>query len=113
MAYDKFLTQRFRDGLGNISGVTEKKMMGGVCFMINGNMIGGCDRQIDGSARYMFRVGKSNQAEALTRPGATQTINGTKRIGGFIYVGGESCNDDQLKSWIALAMSFVGSLPPV
>lgn len=42
-----------RAALAGVSGVVEKRMMGGVCFLVNGNMLGGADK-----GRYMFRVGK-------------------------------------------------------
>ncbi len=112
MAYDEELAQRFRGALEAIPNITEKKMMGGVCFMTSGNMIGGCDRQKDGSGRFMFRVGKENEAEALSRPGAIPLVNGTKRMGGLVFVDEDYCQDEQLREWVDLAMSFVGTLPP-
>ena len=71
MAYDEDLTDRFRDTLGRRIGISEKRMMGGACFFLSGNMIGGADRTKDGVGRFMFRVGKDNETEALSRDGAT------------------------------------------
>ena len=45
MAYDELLAERLRDAIGDQSNVSEKRMMGGVCFLIDGNMLGGADRQ--------------------------------------------------------------------
>lgn len=111
MAYDEELTGRFRATLNGLEGVVEKRMMGGVCFMVNGNMLGGADRQKDGKRRFMFRVGKENQADALKRPGAEVMEMGGKRMAGFIFVDAESCDDRRLKSWIDLSLIYVAALP--
>lgn len=111
MAYDEHLTNRFRLALEKLERVSERRMMGGVCFMVNGNMLGGADRQKDGKRRFMFRIGKDNQAKALERPGAEIMEMGGKRMGGFCFVDAESCDDQALKSWIELALPFVQKLP--
>jgi len=87
-------------------------MMGGVCFLKNGNMIGGADRQKDGSGRFMFRVGKENEEQALARKGASVMEQGGRRMSGLIFVNEDDCNDKDLKEWVALALSFVSKLPP-
>ncbi len=112
MAYDEELTDRFRNAIDGMVGLSEKRMMGGVCFMLDGNMLGGADRQKTGLGRFMFRVGKDNEAEALLRPGATIMEQGGRRMTGLIFVDEDECNDEQLSNWIALALTFVGKLPP-
>lgn len=94
-----------------LEGVTEKRMMGGLCLLVHGNMLGGVDRTKDGRDRFMFRVGKENEAEALSRPGASIVDMGGRRLGGFIFVDAAACRGARLKSWIALALSYVGKLP--
>ncbi len=112
MAYDEDLASRFRDALTGNAGISEKRMMGGVCFLITGNMIGGADRTKQGKRRFMFRVGKDNEAEALSRPGAKIMQQGGRRMGGFIFVDEAECDDEALQSWAELALSYAGSLPP-
>jgi len=112
MAADEALSQRFRDALGGMAGVAEKRMMGGTCFLLNGNMLGGADRTKDGRGRFMFRVGKENEAEALKRPRAIAMVQGGRRMGGLIFVDESACDETGLREWIALALSFVGQLPP-
>ena len=112
MVYDETLTKRFRKALGRTRGVTEKRMMGGICFMINGNMLGAADRTKQGLGRFMFRVGKDNEAEALSRPGSYIMEQGGRRMGGFIFVNEDDCDDQQLKGWIQLAKKFAKTLPP-
>ncbi|MCK0069227.1 TfoX/Sxy family protein [Kordiimonas laminariae] len=113
MAYDEYLTDRFRECLEGIMDISEKRMMGGVCFLINGNMIGGADRTKSGEGRFMFRVGKENETEALTREGATIMEQGGRRMSGLIFVAEDACEEDEiLQDWVSLALSFVSTLPP-
>lgn len=112
MAYDEELADRFRGVLAGMDGISERRMMGGLCLMLNGNMIGGCDRTKDGVRRFMFRVGKENAAEALSRPGAEQMEMGGRTMRGFVFVGENACGEKALKDWIALSLSFVSTLPP-
>jgi len=111
MAHDELLAARLRDAIGDQS-VIEKRMMGGACFMVDGHMLGGADRQKDGACRFMFRVGKDNEAEALARPGAIPLEQGGRRMGGMVFADEAACDDDALKDWVALALSFIGTLPP-
>ncbi len=112
MAYDEGLADRFRQALDGLPGVSEKRMMGGVCFLLDGNMIGGADRSKDGVGRFMFRVGKDNEAEALSRPGAEVMNQGGRRMTGLVFVGEEACDDARLKDWVSLTLSFTTTLPP-
>lgn len=111
MAYDEELSDRFRSALEGHEGISEKLMMGGVCFLLDGNMIGGASRKKDGTRLFMFRVGKDNEAEALTRTGAVIVEMGGRRKGGMIWVDEEACDKDAMKGWVSLALSFVSTLP--
>ena len=113
MAHDEQLTDRFRACLEGIIDVSEKRMMGGVCFLLNGNMIGGADRTKSGEGRFMFRVGKENEAEALAKEGAIVMEQGGRRMSGLIFVAEEACEEDMvLQEWVSFALSFVSTLPP-
>jgi len=112
MASDDALTQRFYKALGESKGVTEKRMMGGICFMLNGNMVGGADRHAKtGYGRFMFRVGKPNESEALSFPGTEIVEQGGRRMGGMIFVDADNCSDTDLKSLATLALRFAKTLP--
>lgn len=113
MACDDQLTARFRDALKGIAGIEEKRMLGGMCFMLNGNMLGGADREKHSNkGRFMLRVGKQNEAAALARPGSRIMEQGGRRMGGLIFVDEQFCNKEALRNWIELAIVFVGKLPP-
>lgn len=113
MAVDEALTARMRDALDGLGGVSEKKMMGGICFLLDGNMIGGAHRdKKTGEGLFMFRVGKENEAAGQAMPGARPMDFTGRKMSGFFFVSEEDASDQVLADWVALALSFVGSLPP-
>ena len=112
MAIDESLNERFRKATAKLEGMSETKMMGGTCFMLKGNMLGGADQPKQGPARFMFRVGKDSQADALSRDGAIPFEPGGRRMGGIVFVDASLCDTPALNSWIKLALSFVGTLKP-
>ena len=112
MAQDDKLTQRFYEALGRRDGISERNMMGGVCFVLNGNMIGGADRHAQTHfGRFMFRVGKARQAQALTIAGTAVFEQGGRLMGGMIFMGADTCRDADLKLLASLALEFVETLP--
>ena len=111
MAYDEAIAQRLRDGLRDINGVSEKRMMGGLCLLLNGNMLGGIDRTKAGRDRFMFRVGKENEAKALRRQGASIVEMGGKKMGGLVFVDAAACDRAALKEWLSMTLEFVARLP--
>jgi TfoX/Sxy family transcriptional regulator of competence genes len=107
MAYDEGLVQIFRDDLADHSGIDEKKMFGGICFMYHGNML--CGIHKDGA---MFRVGKDNEPAALDIVGAKPLGFTGRKMGGLIDVDIDAfINDDKRAAWLSLAFDFVGKLP--
>lgn len=107
MPYDQPLGQCMRAALHARGNVVEKKMFGGYCWMLNGNMLCGVE-----VGRYMFRVGKDLEAEALSRPGATPMDITGRPMRGFVWVSAEAAKGAGLERWIELAERFVGALPP-
>lgn len=108
MAYDEGLAERLRDIFAERYDVEEKKMFGGIAFMIHGHM--GCGI-VDGT--LMARVGPDHYAAALHRPHVREMDFTGKAMQGFVYVdpaGFEA--DEDLRSWVALCEGFVHSLPP-
>lgn len=87
--------------------IVEKKMFGGYCWMLNGNMLCGVE-----VGRYMFRVGKDLEADALSRPGAAPMDITGRPMRGFIWVRAEAADGAELGRWIELAERYVGSLAP-
>lgn len=111
MAFDEALAQRMRVGLGNDPAISEKRMMGGVCFFEHDHMVCGADRSKQGERRFMFRVGKGNGAAAAL-PQGVPMILGDRPMPGFYFVDGERCDDDLLRRWLEVALAHARSLPP-
>lgn len=107
MSFDQFLVDRMREALQSRNGVAEKKMFGGYCWMLDGNLLCGVER-----GRFMFQVGRDLEVEALTLPGArSMDITGSGRpMTGFVWVNSEDAIRIGLKNWIEFAIRYVGSL---
>jgi hypothetical protein len=100
------LAKRLRKSLAGARGITEKKMFGGICFLLRGNMLCGT-----GQEKFMFRVGKAQDAAALARPGAKPMDFTGRVMQGFVWVDPKKCDARALKRWLAMAGSYVGKLP--
>jgi TfoX/Sxy family transcriptional regulator of competence genes len=96
-----------RRALAGRSGIIEKKMFGGYCWMLHGNMLCGVE-----VGRFMFRVGKDLEAKALARPGASPMDITGKPMKGFVWVKANEAEGKALQSWIELAARYVEALPP-
>ena len=81
MAFDEKAAERVRRALGRRRGITEKKMMGALCFMASGTMCCG----VTGAA-LMVRVGADGFARALARPHVRPLRIGRRAAGGFVLV---------------------------
>jgi len=101
------LAARLRRALAGRRGITEKKMFGGVCFLLKGNMLCGM-----GEDKFMFRVGKDQDAAALKRPGAKPMDFTGRAMKGFVWVDPAKCDARRLAGWIAMADKYVAALPP-
>lgn len=107
MPYDPELAERMRTALRSRSGVVEKRMFGGYCWMLHGNMLCGVE-----VGRFMFRVGKEQEQQALSRPGARPMDITGRPMKGFVWVDAHETAGKALESWIELAARYVGALPP-
>jgi TfoX N-terminal domain len=100
------LAARLRKAFAGRRNIAEKKMFGGVCLLLRGNMLCGM-----GKDKYMFRVGKAQDAAALKRPGAKPMDITGRVMPGFVWVDPKRCDARALKGWIAMAEAYVGALP--
>ncbi|HKJ24126.1 MAG TPA: TfoX/Sxy family protein [Myxococcota bacterium] len=108
MAYDEGLAQRIREALEEREDVSEKKMFGGLAFLLGGNMSVG----IVGD-ELMVRVGPDAWASALAQPHAREMDFTGRAMKGFVYVAAEGVEDDgDLHGWVERGVAFAGSLPP-
>jgi hypothetical protein len=102
------LAYRIREIITEDHNVAEIRMFGGICFTLNGNMLVGTMK--DGT--LLARVGASRWAEALARPGASPMNFTGREMKGYVIVAEDALDDESLRSWIALAKSEVGPMPP-
>jgi TfoX N-terminal domain len=107
MPHDPHLADLMRQALADRPGVREQPMFGGYCWMLNGNMLCGVE-----VGRFMFRVGKEQEAEATSRPGCEKIVFSGRPMGGFVWVEADACIDAGLADWIAFAGRYVGALAP-
>lgn len=107
MPYDVALADRMREALAGHQPVSEKKMFGGICWMLNGHMLCGVE-----VGRYMFRVGPDLEADALARPGASPMDITGRPMRGFVWVKGDTATGRRLAAWIEMAQRYVRTLPP-
>lgn len=87
-------------------GLAEKRMFGGVCFLLNGNMLCGA-----GKNGYMIRTDPERAAEAQRLPGGRPVVMRGRAMRGFFWVDPEACDARALGRWLALAHDHVGKMP--
>jgi TfoX/Sxy family transcriptional regulator of competence genes len=107
MAYDEGLAERLREVFSARKDVTEKKMFGGIAFMVSGNMCCGVVNDT-----LMARVGPDQYKASLKRPHAREMNFTGKPMKGFVYVAPEGFeSDDDMADWVGLCLDFVAMLP--
>ena len=107
MPYDEGLAQRVREGLEECPRVSEKKMFGGLAFLLAGNMCVG----VVGD-ELMVRVGPDAYEEAVRQPHARKMDFTGRPMKGFVYVGHRGiASDAGLQRWIERGVRYAASLP--
>jgi TfoX/Sxy family transcriptional regulator of competence genes len=108
MAYDEHLAERIGAALPDRDDVSERKMFGGIAFMVGGNMACG----IMGDA-LLARVGADASPAALDEPHTRPAEMGGRTMKGYVLVEPEGIGDDEsLQGWIDRCVEFAESLPP-
>ena len=107
MAYDEGLAQRVREIMQEQPGLVEKKMFGGIGFMVHGNMA--CGVREDA---LIVRVGPERYQDTLARP-HTRLFDITGRpMKGWVMVAPDGYeSDDELAGWVRQGVDFALSLP--
>ena len=106
MAYDETLAARIRAALSRKKNVEEKKMFGGIGFLLNGNLLVGVWKDF-----LCVRLGPDQAEETLLEPHVKQFDITGRPMKGWVLVEPEGVeDDDQLKGWIGQATKFVGKL---
>jgi TfoX/Sxy family transcriptional regulator of competence genes len=108
MAYDEGLAHRVRDIMNEEPGLVEKKMFGGVGFMLNGNMACGVNKD-----DLIVRVGPDRYEQTVIQPHARPFDFTGRPMKGWVMVGPDGVSaEDDLKNWVTQGITFARSLPP-
>ena len=107
MAFDEGLAERVREVFAGKRGITEKKMFGGLCFLLNGYMVVGISK-----GELLIRVGPEQHDEVI-RMKHVRPMDFTKKpMKGFAFVGPKGFDSDAaLARWVKRCLRFVSTLP--
>jgi TfoX/Sxy family transcriptional regulator of competence genes len=106
MAYDEQLAARVRALLSDRADVSERKMFGGLTFMLGGNMCCGVNKD-----ELIVRLDPEREEEALSRPHARAMDFTGRRMPGFITVRPDGLDGERLDRWVQDAVARAASLP--
>jgi hypothetical protein len=109
MAYDEDLAHRIRELLAGESGVTEKRMFGGLAFLIGGHMAVAAS----GQGGLMVRIDPDDSDELLKKPHAAPFEMRGRAAAGWLRVATEGVRTKrQLQPWVSRGVGYARSLPP-
>ena len=109
MAYDEDLANRIRELVADEPGVTEKKMFGGLAFLIGGNMAVAAS----GQGGILLRVDPEHSEALADRQHASVAVMRGRPMTGWLRVAPEGLQTKrQLQGWVARGVAYAKSLPP-
>lgn len=109
MAYDEDLAERVRELLAMTAGVDEKRMFGGLSFLVHGHMAV-C---VSGAGGLMVRVPAEDTAALLTRAHVEPMIMAGRETRGWVRVAAAGVTTKrQLQPWVTRGVEYASSLPP-
>jgi len=108
MAYDDELADRIRELLGPLRGVDEKRMFGGLAFLIGGNM----SVAVSGQGGLMVRVPPADTEKLLSRKHVSPMVMAGREVRGWIRVDADGVKTKrQLTDWVTRGIDYARSLP--
>jgi TfoX/Sxy family transcriptional regulator of competence genes len=109
MAYDEDLANRLRELLADENAITEKKMFGGLAFLLHGNMSVSASR----NGGLLARIDPADTEASLQRPHVELMKMGGRTMDGWITVAPEGLKTKrQLAAWVSRSVAYAKSLPP-
>lgn len=109
MAYDEELAERVRDLIEPGPAVAERKMFGGLSFLVGGNMA----LAVSGQGGLLVRVGPELREQLIDDDGVQQAVMGSREMTGWVRVAAAHVEDDsRLREWVGRGVEFARSLPP-
>lgn len=108
MAYDEDLTQRIRTLVATRSGLSEKKMFGGLAFLVGGNLAVAAS----GRGGILVRVGPERSDQLVATTAASVAVMRGRPMPGWLRVDADDLGTArQLRKWVDLGVGFTQSLP--
>jgi TfoX/Sxy family transcriptional regulator of competence genes len=107
MAYDEELAARIRDLLADEAGVVEKKMFGGLAFLVNGNMAVAAS----GQGGLLVRVDPAESSELVDTTPATEMEMRGRSMAGWLRLESADVENDDLVPWVNRGLAYARSLP--
>ena len=109
MAYDEDLANRIRELVASERGVEEKRMFGGLAFLINGNM----SVAVSGRGGLMVRVPPDETAKLLARDHVEPMVMAGRETRGWLRISEDGVKTKrQLQPWVSRGVGYAKSLPP-
>jgi TfoX/Sxy family transcriptional regulator of competence genes len=109
MAYDEDLAERLRELLADERGISEKKMFGGLAFLVHGNMC----VSASGQGGLLARIDPATTDAALARPHVSLMRMGGRSMDGWVRVAPEGVRTKrELSAWVKRSLGFVRTLAP-
>jgi TfoX/Sxy family transcriptional regulator of competence genes len=109
VAFDEDLAERLRELLGRERGLTEKRMFGGLAFLVNGNMA----ISASGQGGVLVRVDPAETERLVQRPHVQRMAMRGREMDGWLRVAPEGVRTKrQLQAWAKRGVTFARSLPP-
>src|SRR5262245_22067274 len=107
MAFSESLAARLRENLARTAGIEEKRMFGGVGFLLAGNIVVGVWKE-----SLIVRVGPAGYGDALLEPHVREFDITGRPMNGWVLVDPEGVEEDEpLRDWVRRATAFVETLP--
>jgi TfoX/Sxy family transcriptional regulator of competence genes len=107
VAYEEHIANRIREVVAGEAGVTEKRMFGGLAFLINGNM----SVSASGRGGILLRVDPAETDALIAAPHAERAVMGGRTMDGWLRVDVDALPDDQMETWIGRGVAYARSLP--
>jgi TfoX/Sxy family transcriptional regulator of competence genes len=109
MAYDLALADEIRSVLDGEPDLTERRMFGGLAFLVNGHLAVG----VQGLDGIIVRVGADAAEELVRATAATRAMMGARVMTGWLDVGADSLGTEaELSAWVRRGVDYARSLPP-
>lgn len=109
MTFDTDLAERVRRLMLGVAGVTERRMFGGLAFLVHGHM----SVTVTSHGGLMVRVDRAEAARLIDQGGVEEVIMRGRRMPGWLWLTGDALGDDEdLQVWVNRSLDLVQALPP-